>query len=289
MAEDKIHAGIVADRLYSYFANYMYKLFNAYIFNWESDFYCMSKSSGYSVECEIKVSRGDFKKDFEKEKHRLFADTLKKRTHHVYRTDTYSRRGDILIKAFKEIYLRSRTSYAEVNTNKPLIERNYGRNEHYDAVLKKWVDPTPDIWKKKRYVVNDWQGQNLRIEYRMKDIHAPTCGINIKPMKEIICPHQFYFACPAGLIKKEELPDYAGLLWIEGQSMVMKKKAPYMHKRPMDLRTQLLSKFYHLWVMRVDRQEKIDLFEDKEAGQSAEEIMNDDFQVPTNVKPNGDV
>lgn len=56
-----------------FFWNYDYKLLNCYIFNWESDFFAISKSD-YSVEVEVKVSKTDFKRDFthKTDKHELF-------------------------------------------------------------------------------------------------------------------------------------------------------------------------------------------------------------------------
>jgi len=45
--------------------NYEYKLFNAFVFNWESDFFAISKS-GYSIEVEVKISKADFRIDAEK-------------------------------------------------------------------------------------------------------------------------------------------------------------------------------------------------------------------------------
>lgn len=59
--------------LRQYFINYDYKLCNCYIFEWESDFFCVSKS-GYAIEIEVKISKSDFKKDFthKTEKHNLF-------------------------------------------------------------------------------------------------------------------------------------------------------------------------------------------------------------------------
>lgn len=52
----------------SLFNNYNYILCNTYIFGWESDFFAISKS-GYSVEVEIKISKSDFKADFNKNHH----------------------------------------------------------------------------------------------------------------------------------------------------------------------------------------------------------------------------
>ena len=52
-------------KLWSYFRNHNYKLSNAFVFNWESDFFSIT-NSGYCYEIEIKISHNDFKKDFEK-------------------------------------------------------------------------------------------------------------------------------------------------------------------------------------------------------------------------------
>lgn len=45
------------------------------------------------------------------------------------------------------------------------------------------------------------------------------------------CVNYFYFAVPAGLVGCHEVPEYAGLLWIDehGRTQVM-KSAPMLHK-----------------------------------------------------------
>lgn len=66
-------------KLRSLFLNYNYKLDNSFVYNWESDFFAISKS-GYSIEVEVKVSKSDFNADFKKEvikevlKHDLLTD-----------------------------------------------------------------------------------------------------------------------------------------------------------------------------------------------------------------------
>lgn len=53
------------------FINHNYLIYNAFIFNWESDFFSLSEA-GYVYEVEIKVTRADFKDDFnKKDKHFL--------------------------------------------------------------------------------------------------------------------------------------------------------------------------------------------------------------------------
>ena len=48
----------------------------------------------------------------------------------------------------------------------------------------------------------------------------------------IIIPNRFYFACEEGLIKPEELPEYAGLVYIDPtiNQFTEKKNAPLLHK-----------------------------------------------------------
>jgi hypothetical protein len=60
-------------------------------------------------------------------------------------------------------------------------------------------------------------------------------------------PHKFYFACPKGLIKSYEVPDYAGLIYVNTgyADFEVIKRAPFMHKTKLDLTNKLLSKYYH--------------------------------------------
>lgn len=125
---NKINSNIIEKCLLCHFGNYEYKLFNFYMFNSESDFFCVS-TSGYVVEVEIKISKSDFKNDFKK--------TL-----------------------------------------------SSGVNKH----------------------------QNLKSSATYK-------------------PNKFYFAVPEGLIKKEDVPDYAGLIYVKSSATsYVVKEAKFLHK-----------------------------------------------------------
>lgn len=52
--------------------DHIYKLNNSYIFDWESDYFGIAKSSGYCYEIEVKISRSDYKADFRKSKKHRF-------------------------------------------------------------------------------------------------------------------------------------------------------------------------------------------------------------------------
>lgn len=75
--------------LWKYFDinSYDYQLENSFVFRWESDFFCISKS-GYIYELEVKTSRSDFNADFRKRnKHEILSSTgnyLVKKGHEQY-------------------------------------------------------------------------------------------------------------------------------------------------------------------------------------------------------------
>lgn len=47
---------------------------------------------------------------------------------------------------------------------------------------------------------------------------------------QICLPNRFYYACPKGLIDVSELPEYAGLIYIDNGKYVEVKPAPLLHK-----------------------------------------------------------
>lgn len=58
-------------------------------------------------------------------------------------------------------------------------------------------------------------------------------------------PNKFYYAVPEGLIKSEEIPTYAGLIYIKGNHAYEIKAAPFLHKNKLEFRKRLADKFYY--------------------------------------------
>jgi hypothetical protein len=68
---DELNSKDIISSLQLRYINHKYVINNAYIYKWESDFFSVSES-GYVYEVEVKVTRGDFKDDFNKvDKHQL--------------------------------------------------------------------------------------------------------------------------------------------------------------------------------------------------------------------------
>lgn len=85
------------------------------------------------------------------------------------------------------------------------------------------------------------------ISHNIKDVYAPATQIKITPFDKLDIPNQFYYVVPNGLIKESEVPLYAGLMYCSDNGIDVIRKAPYLHKRKMDLRIILLSKYYNLF------------------------------------------
>lgn len=217
--------------LYRHFHNYDYRLSNTFVYEWESDFFGQSKS-GYFVEVEVKVSRGDFFRDFDKPKHRLFEDLRAGKSHHITHDPT---RGDMICRV---VTGRLETMYGEYARWSP--SKNNWRSGHRDGKFGYWV--------------NDYGPTAIR--HYEQPLYAPATRINIRPIESIKCPNQLYFACPEGLIKPEEVPEYAGLLYMSHYFKVI-KKAPYIHKRKQNMDSVLLRKFYNLWQHKTTLAEKV--------------------------------
>ena len=141
-----------------------YCLSNMFVFNWESDIFVLQKSSHYSYDIEIKISRSDFFNDFKKlEKHSVIS--------------------------------KGKMPYSS--------GRNADGSWHY--------------------------------EYRDHSFR----------------PNKFYFCVPDGLITKQEVPDYCGLMYImdmgSWREMRIVKEAPFLHKNKLKYSSVLCDKCFYRW------------------------------------------
>lgn len=90
----------------------------------------------------------------------------------------------------------------------------------------------------------------------------------LKDAKNRMRPNRFFYAVPEGLVQPEEVPEYAGLIWVTEWFSVqtVKKIAPQLHRHkitPEDLK--LADKFYYNMITA--KQKAI------EASRKADEVM----------------
>jgi hypothetical protein len=63
------------------------------------------------------------------------------------------------------------------------------------------------------------------------------------------CPNYFSYAVPEGLINIEEIPEYAGLIYVNKEYLNIIKPAPKIHTRKLIINLQ--DKFYYNWKKEV--------------------------------------
>ena len=62
-------------------------------------------------------------------------------------------------------------------------------------------------------------------------------------------PNKFYYCCPEGLIKENDLEPYQGLIYVLESGEIKKiKEAKFLHKEKVDLEPVLCRKFYYSYL-----------------------------------------
>ena len=195
--------------LFHLFNSHEYKFTNTYFFNNESDFLSFL-SSGFCYECEIKISRSDFKADFKKEKHVIHK---------------ANESGGNLFLRKQGVSISRNLSWDFCREFPELIESN------------EYVSITREFNHLREVILNE------RITV---DFHAVTSSkIEFASHDNKLLPNKFFYAVPTGLISKEEVPDYAGLIYVDELGNCTKiKDGKFLHKDKLDPK-KLFTKMYY--------------------------------------------
>lgn len=135
-----------------------------------------------------------------------------------------------------------------------------------DRVLAghKIVCPNVNLLLKGQQDMISVTGRGVLIEYEVK-ISRSDFKRDAKKLKSTTManpeywpdqvPNQFYYVVPAGLITREEIPAWAGLIWIDNsldpsaKVVILKKTAPVIHKYKHDIQ-KILKKVTTLYQQR---------------------------------------
>jgi len=93
---------------------------------------------------------------------------------------------------------------------------------------------------------------NYIIEIEVKVSKSDFKADFLKPKHKVLalrngekCPNKFYFACPENLISVNEIPAYAGLIYVTDTWSRIIKNAPFIHKDKLNIEPLLFSKYYY--------------------------------------------
>lgn len=190
------------------FHSHQYKFTNVYYFNNESDWLSFLPS-GFCYECEIKISRSDFKADFKKEKHVVH-----------YSNES---RG--------KTFLRKTNNHIDSNPNWEFCRQ------------------FPELITAKEYFTNETtrigQGYDYRQVSKIRLYADISSGVEFVSTETKMLPNKFFYAVPTGLVAKDEVPEYAGLLYVDKFGRVTKiKDGRFIHKDKLEV-TKLFNKTYY--------------------------------------------
>lgn len=111
-------------------------------------------------------------------------------------------------------------------------------------------DFSNDFKKKDKHLILN-EGVYMRPKYKYYSDKETGKRISEKtyvPEKWEFRPNKFYYCVPEGLIKVEEVPDYAGLMYVDKIGIVRTVKEPkFLHKEKLELTKKLCDKFYYYW------------------------------------------
>jgi hypothetical protein len=194
---------LIQKALFRLFSSHEFKFTNTYFFNNESDFLSFL-SSGFCYECEIKISRSDFKADFKKEKH------------------TIHKGNEIK----SNLFLRKQGS-------------SISRNLSWEFCRQ-----FPELIESNEYISR--RGRRDDPEEMVVDFHAVTSSrIEFVSHDNKLIPNKFFYVVPTGLISKEEVPEYAGLIYVDELGNCTKiKDGKFLHKDKLDPK-RLFTKMYY--------------------------------------------
>jgi hypothetical protein len=131
------------------FIGHNYVIYNAFIFEWESDFFSVSESD-YLYEIEIKITRADYKDDFNKsEKHLLlenFQKEPKKKPNKFFYAVPKGLLSTFEVPEYAGlIEVTSRNSMATIVKDAPFLHKEKILNDYKDVLLNKFYRRYRDI------------------------------------------------------------------------------------------------------------------------------------------------
>jgi hypothetical protein len=124
-----------------------------------------------------------------------------------------------------------------------------------------WKGHNP-VCENVKYLFLDWEHDVISVsksgyvyEYEVKVSYSDFKADAKKRRKAefyaqaIYCPNYMYYVCPENLIPLQEIPKYAGLMYVVNGELVTIKKAPIIRKTKMD-RMKLFEKLFEIMQCR---------------------------------------
>ena len=136
-----------------------------------------------------------------------------------------------------------------------------------NALMRNFLSPNAKKYEITNLFVFDWESDYLAVtragifyeveikisradffnDFKHKEKKHLILEHNEKaPRTELGMPNYFYYAVPDGLIKIDEVPSYAGLIYVKPWGITIEKDAEKLHSEKLDInKLKLCDKFYY--------------------------------------------
>ncbi len=182
----------------------------------------------------------------------LTEQSIQKRLNHFFASWKYNVDGLYVFEWESDKLIWTKTGYIyefEIKISRADFKNDFKHKKEKHLILR---GPTEgDLFMPRFYESYQW---NKHLYESIED-----CKARVKPGDSHLIashkrPNYFYYAVPEGLIQPDEVPEYAGLIWIQKEyrhvksSFIIKKQAPVLHKQKYkDGELNLAEKFWYNW------------------------------------------
>ena len=182
----------------------------------------------------------------------LTEQSIQKRLNHFFASWKYNVDGLYVFEWESDKLIWTKTGYIyefEIKISRADFRNDFKHKKEKHLILR---GPTEgDLFMPRFYESYQW---NKHLYESLED-----CKSRVKPGDSHLIashkrPNYFYYAVPEGLIQPDEVPEYAGLIWIQKEyrhvksSFIIKKQAPVLHKQKYkDGELNLAEKFWYNW------------------------------------------
>lgn len=198
-------------------------------------------------------------KDAKEEK--LTEQAIQKRLNHFFATWKYNVDGLFVFSWESDKLLWTKAGYIyefEIKISRADFKNDFKHKGEKHLILSHSVAPErqtaiqQDLFAEKKKKFPWWSEEEIRKQW----------GDVERIVRDKRMPNYFYYAVPEGLIEADEVPPYAGLVWLTkeykyGGGIIIKKDAPCLHKtKYTDGELNLGEKFYYNWKSALDKVKK---------------------------------
>lgn len=182
----------------------------------------------------------------------LTEQTIQRRLNYIFSSWKYNVDGLFVFEWESDKLIWTKTGYIyefEIKISRADFKNDFKNKKEKHIILK---GPTEE----ERFMPSFYQSYewNKHLYNSIDDCKARIKSGDSHLIESHKKPNYFYYAVPEGLIQPEEVPEYAGLIYIlkeyhfERQSYVIVKKAPCLHKQKYkDSELNLAEKFWWNW------------------------------------------